>query len=79
MNDYNPWVTENEDGFVITSSFPLTPGQFVEKIMTAGDEIIYSGKLKVIDCNRVYFGWNHDFYEITLKKIDDIINIEELI
>lgn len=79
MNDYNPWVMETDNEFVITSSSPLTPGQLVERIMTTGDEIIYSGKLKVIDCNRVYSGWNHDFYEITLKKIDDIINIEELI
>ena len=79
MKDYSPWVVEIDNGFVITSSFPLISGQLVERIITAGDEIIYSGKLKVIDCNRVYSGWNHDFYEITLKKIDDIINIEELI
>jgi len=79
MKDYSPWVVEIDDGFVITSSFPLTPGHLIERIISADDELIYSGKLKVIDCNSACLGWNYGYYKITLKKVDDIINIEELI
>lgn len=79
MKDYSPWVVEIDNGFVITSSLPLIPGQLVGRIITADDELIYSGKLKVTACESARPVWNHIYYKITLKKIGDIINIEELI
>lgn len=77
MNSYNPWVTENEDGFTIISKTPLPLGRFIERIITSGKEVVASGKFKVTGCDLSYYRRN--YYKITLKRIDSIINIEELI
>ena len=78
MNDYNPWVIEIDNEFIITTKNPLPLGHFIEKIQTSDGEVIYSGKYRVVSCDRAP-GSYPIYYRITLKKIDGIINIEELI